>query len=62
MSSWERGRGDSVLVPDFATRPLPWLGGTAMCLADRRRGDRAEVVALPRQILRRQLERLAERG
>src|SRR6478736_2461189 len=30
MSSWERGYGDFVLVPDFATlRPVPWQPGTA---------------------------------
>ena len=41
---------------------MPWHEGTALCLADLRWGDDAPVVASPRQILRRQLERLAERG
>ncbi|HET6550335.1 MAG TPA: glutamine synthetase family protein [Solirubrobacter sp.] len=63
MSSWERGYGDFELVPDFDTlRPVPWHEGTALCLADVRWGSGAPVVASPRQILRRQLERLAERG
>ncbi len=63
MSSWERGYGDMLLVPDLATlRPVPWQEGTAMCLADVAWLDGAEVVASPRQILRRQLARLAERG
>jgi glutamine synthetase len=63
MSSWERGYGDMLLVPDLATlRPVPWQEGTVVCLADVAWLDRSEVVASPRQILRRQLARLAERG
>jgi len=63
MSSWERGYGDFVMAPDLATlRPVPWLAGTAMCMADVRWEDGSDVVASPRQILRRQLDRLAERG
>ena len=63
MSSWERGYGDMLLVPDFDTlRPVPWQEGTAICLADVAWLDSTEVVASPRQILRRQLARLAERG
>jgi glutamine synthetase len=63
MSSWERGYGDMMLVPDLDTlRPVPWQEGTVICLSDVAWLDRSEVVASPRQILRRQLERLAERG
>ncbi|HEV3047210.1 MAG TPA: glutamine synthetase family protein [Solirubrobacteraceae bacterium] len=63
MSSWAGGYGDMVLVPDLQTlRPVPWQEGTAMCLADVRWPDGAEVLASPRQILRAQLARLAERG
>ncbi len=63
MSSWERGYGDMLLSPDLATlRPVPWQEGTVMCLADVAWLDGSEVVASPRQILRRQLGRLAERG
>jgi glutamine synthetase len=63
MSSWERGYGDMMLVPDLETlRPVPWQEGTAICLADIAWLDGSEVVASPRQILRRQLARLAERG
>jgi glutamine synthetase len=63
MSSWERGYGDFVLKPDMATlRPVPWLQGTAMVLCDLAWEDGSDVVASPRQILRRQLARLAERG
>jgi glutamine synthetase len=63
MSSWERGYGDFEMVPDLGTlRPVPWHEGTVMLLADLQWGDGSEVVASPRQILRRQLARLAERG
>jgi glutamine synthetase len=63
MSSWERGYGDFVLKPDMATlRPVPWQEGTAMVLCDLAWEDGSDVVASPRQILRRQLARLAERG
>jgi glutamine synthetase len=43
-------------------RPLPWLPGTVMLVADVAWEDGSDVVASPRQILRRQLARLAERG
>ncbi|HXD53469.1 MAG TPA: glutamine synthetase family protein [Solirubrobacteraceae bacterium] len=63
MSSWERGYGDMLMVPDLGTlRPVPWQEGTVICLADVAWLDGSEVVASPRQILRRQLARLAERG
>ena len=63
MTSWESGYGDFVMRPDFDTlRPLPWQPGTASVLADVLWLDGTPVVASPRQILARQLERLAERG
>jgi len=63
MSSWERGYGDFVLVPDMATlRKVPWHEATALVLCDIRWTDGAPVVASPRQILRAQLDRLAARG
>jgi glutamine synthetase len=63
MSSWERGYGDMMLVPDLDTlRPVPWQEGTVICLADVAWLDGSDVIASPRQILRRQLARLAERG
>jgi glutamine synthetase len=63
MSSWDRGYGDFVLVPDLATlTPVPWQEGTALVLADVAWEDGSDVVASPRQVLRRQLARLAERG
>jgi glutamine synthetase len=63
MSSWERGYGDFGMRPDLSTlRLVPWQEGTAMCLADLVWADGSDVVASPRQILRAQLARLAERG
>ncbi|MFI1698483.1 glutamine synthetase family protein [Streptomyces bobili] len=63
MSSWERGYGDFAMRPDLSTlRRLPWHPGTAMLIADLAWEDGSPVVAAPRQILRRQLERLAELG
>src|SRR3954471_11721163 len=63
MSSWERGYGDFEMVPDLGTlRRIPWHEKTALCLADLRWGSEEPVAASPRQILRRQLARLAERG
>ena len=63
MSSWETGYGDFVFRPDLATlRRVPWLERTALCVADLEWEDGSPVAASPRQILRRQLDRLAERG
>jgi glutamine synthetase len=63
MSSWDRGYGDFVLVPDMSTlRRVPWHEGTAMVIADLTWLDGSPVVASPRQILGAQVQRLAERG
>jgi glutamine synthetase len=63
MSSWERGYGDFVMKPDLGTLcPVPWHPATAMVLCDVAWADGSPVVASPRQVLRRQLERLAQRG
>jgi glutamine synthetase len=63
LFSWERGYGDFVLRPDLDTlRPVPWQDGTAICLADVAWEDGSDVAVSPRQVLRRQLARLAERG
>ncbi|MFJ3494691.1 glutamine synthetase family protein [Streptomyces sp. NPDC086091] len=60
MSSWERGYGDFAMRPDPDTlRRVPWHPGTALLVADLAWEDGSPVVAAPRQILRRQLDRLA---
>jgi glutamine synthetase len=63
MSSWERGYGDFAMHPDLVTlRRTPWDAATALVTADLAWPDGGPVVASPRQILRRQLDRLAELG
>ena len=63
MASWDTGYGDFALVPDLATlRRTPWQPGTALVTADLAWHDGTPVPASPRQILRRQLDRLAEHG
>ncbi|MEU7001394.1 glutamine synthetase family protein [Nonomuraea sp. NPDC046570] len=63
MSSWDRGYGDFVMRPDLSTlRRVPWQEGTALLMADLLWEDGRDVLASPRQILRRQLARLGERG
>jgi glutamine synthetase len=63
MASWERGYGDFGMRPDLDTlRVAPWLPATALCLADLEWADGSPVAASPRQVLRGQLARLAQRG
>jgi len=63
ISSWDRGYGDFVLKPDLSTlRLAPWHDATAMLLADVNWEDGGPVPPAPRHVLRRQLDRLAERG
>jgi glutamine synthetase len=63
MSGWSLGYGDFVMKPDESTlRLIPWHEGTALLMADLAWEDGSDVVASPRQVLRHQLARLAERG
>jgi glutamine synthetase len=63
MSSWEKGYGDMLLVPDLDTlRRVPWQEGTALVIADLAWEDRAAVVQSPRGIRNAQRERLANDG
>jgi glutamine synthetase len=63
MSSWERGYGDFVFKPDMETlRYVPWQEGTALVTCDLLWEDGSPVVASPRQVLKRQLDGLSERG
>jgi glutamine synthetase len=63
MSSWERGYGDLLMHPDFSTlRLVPWHPATALVLCDVEWLDGSPVPASPRQILRRQIERLDDLG
>ncbi len=63
MSSWGTGYGDFVMKPDLNTlRVIPWLPKTALVQVDLEDHGHAPVLPSPRQILKRQLERLEERG
>ncbi|SDH17946.1 glutamine synthetase [Lentzea fradiae] len=63
MSSWERGYGDFVMKPDVETlRRVPWQEGTALVMCDVVWENGEPVVASPRQVLRKQLDRLSELG
>ncbi len=61
MSSWDRGYSDFMMKPDWDTLcKIPWLDGTALVIADSLWLDESDVVASPRQILKKQIARLAE--
>jgi glutamine synthetase len=65
ISSWESGYGDMEFVLDLATlRWTPWLPATVMIQCDLAWLDagRSPVLQSPRQILKRQADRAAERG
>ena len=63
MSSWDTGYGDFVMAPDLSTlRRTTWHPGTALVLADVEWEDGAAVAPSPRQVLKRQVDRLGEYG
>jgi glutamine synthetase len=63
LTSWEVGYGDLRAHPDLSTlRGLPWMPRTALVLADAIGQDGQPLTVAPRQLLRAQLTRLAERG
>jgi glutamine synthetase len=63
-ASWQKGYGDFVMAPDMSTLiEVPWLEGTALVLCDILDHHHHEPLAhSPRAILKRQLDRLAERN
>ena len=63
MSSWQTGYGDMVMNPDLDTlRIIPWLPATALVMANLSTMDATPVIHSPREILKTQIARLAERG
>jgi glutamine synthetase len=63
-TSWESGYGDYVMKPDLDTlRPVPWLEGTVMVLCDvLDHHTHEEVPHSPREVLKKQIKRLAALG
>ena len=63
LTSWERGYGDLAFQTDFSTiRMVPWHEKTVMIFADVESVTGEPVAPSPRQVLQRQVARLAERG
>lgn len=63
LANWEKGFGDFAMKPDLTTlRPLPWQPGAAMVMCDLYHHDGKLVEEAPRSVLRRQIERLAEKN
>ncbi len=63
LTSWESGYGDFVMRPDMTTlRRIPWHEGTVLLVCDLETVAGGSVGPSPRQILRDQSARLAERG
>ncbi|MGB3719737.1 MAG: glutamine synthetase [Proteobacteria bacterium] len=62
-ASWQKGYGDFIMKPDLSTlRRIPWLEGTALVLCDVLDHHHHDLPHSPRQILKRQVARLAERN
>jgi glutamine synthetase len=63
LTSWEKGYGDFVFAPDFATlKRAPWQDKTAIVLCDIEMLDHAPAEMSPRTMLKKQLARLAGHG
>jgi glutamine synthetase len=63
FTNWDTGYGDFVCRPDYSTaRRIPWLEGSAFVICDLTDEAGEPIEVSPRRILRRQLERAAERG
>jgi glutamine synthetase len=63
LAGWNRGFGDFQLKADLSSlRLLPWQPGAALVIADAYAESGEPIHVSPRQILRRQLERLGARG
>jgi glutamine synthetase len=63
ISSWEKGYGDMAMIPDLSTlRLVPWIPGTALVMADLTWLDERPVDPAPREILKKQISRLTQKG
>jgi glutamine synthetase len=63
LTSWEKGYGDFVFAPDFATlRLAPWQPGAVIVLCDIELMGHQPAEVAPRTMLKKQLSRLAAHG
>ena len=63
LANWEAGFGDFGMRPDMSSaRVLPWQEGAALVICDFVRESGEYVLEAPRSTLRRQVDRLRERG
>ena len=63
LAGWNRGFADFPLKPDLSTlRLMPWHPGAALVLADACTEKGEPIQISPRQVLRRQMDRLQARG
>ncbi len=63
MSSWDSGYADMVMKPDIATlHRIPWQPGTVGILCDLETTDHTPVAPSPRQVLKKQIDRLRDLG
>lgn len=63
LTSWDRGYGDLAFRADFSSlRLVPWHEKTVIIFADVQTVNGDPVGVSPRQVLQRQVARLAERG
>lgn len=63
VASWEKGFGDFTFQPDLSTlRVLPWQTASALVICDHVKHDGSLVAEAPRSVLRRQLDRLTNKG
>ena len=63
LTSWERGYGDLAFAPDFSTiRLVPWHEKSVIVFADVTTLHGEPIAVSPRQVLKHQVDRLAERG
>jgi len=63
LTSWDRGYGDLAFNADFSTiRRVPWHEKTVIVFADVETVAGEAVAVSPRQILKKQVDRLSEHG
>ncbi len=63
LADWDKGFGDFEIRPDLSTlRVVPWQTATALVLCDLDHSEGRPVQESPRAVLKRQIERLEEKG